>query len=260
MELISRMPDGAATGAAVLFVHGAWHGAWAWEPHFLPYFASRGHPAYAVSLRGHESWAPKTIPRGLRIRDYADDVAAAVRETGTLPVVVGHSMGGFVVQHYLRRHEARAAVLLASVPPSGALGISLRFAARHPAAFARVIATARLWPVVASAERARRNMTSGRLSPQEWAPHQASLHDEAFAAYLDMLGLALPRGARPRAPVLVLGAGGDQMVTVAEVRKTAQAYGAECDILPDIGHDVMLDPDWRLVADRILAWISKLEG
>jgi pimeloyl-ACP methyl ester carboxylesterase len=36
----------------ILFVHGAWHGAWCWE-NFLPYFADRGYGAYAVSLRGH---------------------------------------------------------------------------------------------------------------------------------------------------------------------------------------------------------------
>jgi pimeloyl-ACP methyl ester carboxylesterase len=37
----------------LLFVHGAWHGAWCWDEYFLDFFAGRGYRALAVSLRGH---------------------------------------------------------------------------------------------------------------------------------------------------------------------------------------------------------------
>lgn len=41
----------------------------------------------------------------------------------------GHSMGGYVVQKYLETHDATAGVLMASAPPQGAMGASLRIAA-----------------------------------------------------------------------------------------------------------------------------------
>jgi hypothetical protein len=48
----------------------------------------------------------------------------------------------------------------------------------------------------------------------------------------------------------------DSFFTVAEVRSTARAYQAEAEIFPGMGHDMMLDTDWRKVADRIGAWVQ----
>ena len=53
------------------------------------------------------------------IADFVDDVASVANSLPEAPVVIGHSMGGFVVQKYLESHDAPAAVLVASVPPSG---------------------------------------------------------------------------------------------------------------------------------------------
>lgn len=257
MELISRLPEVDSGRTPILFVHGAWHAAWCWDVHFLAHFARHGYPAHAVSLRGHGA-SPSDKPiRRLRLADYADDVARAAERIGGPPVVVGHSMGGIVTQRYLERHAAPAAVLLASVPPRGAWAITAGVAARHPLAFGRAIGTARLYPVVDNPERARRLLVSDRLTPEEWAPFQACLRDESFLAYLDMLGLGLPRPSRVRAPLLVLGAGGDRIVPAADVRATARAYGAEHHLFPRLSHDVMLDPEWQTVADRILAWLGE---
>ena len=40
--------------------------------------------------------------------------------------LIGHSMGGLVVQKYLERHAAPLGILLASVPPTGVLATTLR--------------------------------------------------------------------------------------------------------------------------------------
>src|SRR6476661_688640 len=53
LELITRTPAGTAYPTPILFVHGAWHGAWCWEEHFLDFFAERGHRVAALDLRGH---------------------------------------------------------------------------------------------------------------------------------------------------------------------------------------------------------------
>ena len=53
LEILSRLPKERTTHAPLLFVHGAYTGAWCWDEYFLPYFAERGFEAHAVSLRGH---------------------------------------------------------------------------------------------------------------------------------------------------------------------------------------------------------------
>ena len=56
-------------------------------------------------------------------------------------LLIGHSLGGFVVQKYLESHDAPGAVLLASIPPSGVTGFLLRAYMRHPWYTTRAIAT-----------------------------------------------------------------------------------------------------------------------
>ena len=41
---------------------------------------------------------------------------------------------------------------------------------------------------------------------------------------------------------------------------TARAYGVEPVMFKTMAHDMMLEPDWRKLADAILAWVETLEG
>jgi alpha-beta hydrolase superfamily lysophospholipase len=56
--------------------------------------------------------------------------------------------------------------------------------------------------------------------------------------------------------VLVLGAADDGMVTNAEVRATARAYRTEAEFFPGMGHNMMQEPAWASVAERIDAWLK----
>jgi hypothetical protein len=59
-----------------------------------------------------------------------------------------------------------------------------------------------------------------------------------------------------RAPLLVLGAECDGTISTDEVRTTARAYRTEAEIFPDMGHDMMLEPEWAAVAERIHIWLE----
>jgi alpha-beta hydrolase superfamily lysophospholipase len=56
-------------------------------------------------------------------------------------VVVGHSMGGFVVQKYLESHDAPAGVLLGSAPPKGVRSFVVRLFTRYPRLIVRATFT-----------------------------------------------------------------------------------------------------------------------
>ena len=43
---------------------------------------------------------------------------------------------------------------------------------------------------------------------------------------------------------------------VAEVEDTARAYHTPAEVFPDMGHDMMLEPGWQAVAERIDGWLS----
>ncbi len=119
----------------LLFVHGGWHGAWCWDDHFLDFFADRGYRAVAMSLRGHGT-SPTAKPlQKVSIADYIDDVHSVADDLGgglRHPVLIGHSLGGYVIQRYLEDRAAPAAVLVGSLPPQGVLGAALRVWRRRP--------------------------------------------------------------------------------------------------------------------------------
>jgi len=119
LEVIHEAPKCQPHATPLIFVHGKWHAAWCWAEHFLPYFAEHGYISYALSLRGHGESEGHERLRWTSIADYVADVTQVADLMNTSPVIIGHSMGGFVTQKYLEIHPAPAAVLLTSLPPSG---------------------------------------------------------------------------------------------------------------------------------------------
>ncbi len=116
LEIITQQPKERRHAAPLLFIHGAWHGAWCWEK-FLPYFAGHGYEVHALSLRGHgNSEGHDGIRWHSAVRRYVEDVAEVIAGLSQPPCVIGHSMGGYVTQKYLETHSAPAGVLLASIP------------------------------------------------------------------------------------------------------------------------------------------------
>jgi len=258
LEVIDKGPRRESRRAPVLFVHGAWHGAWCWDEHFLDFFAQWGYRSLAVSLRGHgKSHAPKPM-QFCSIADFVDDIDSVAKTLPRPPVVVGHSMGGFVVQKYLESHAAPAAALLASVPPRGIAGFLLRRFRRHPWLTASSLAiTKSLRSVGGTPGLARETFFSACTAEADVARYTARLDEEYVGKHIvDMLWLNLPRPQLVSTPVLVLGAADDVCFTPAEARATAAAYGTRAEIFPRMGHDMMLEPAWAGVAERIHAWLE----
>jgi pimeloyl-ACP methyl ester carboxylesterase len=54
-----------------------------------------------------------------------------------------------------------------------------------------------------------------------------------------------------------MGGGQDVIVPPAFVRRVAAEIERPAVILPDLGHSLMLEDDWRDPADRILAWLQQ---
>ena len=103
-------------GVPVVFLHGIGGGARAWTPQ-LPAFAAAGFRPVALDLPGYG--AREAVTR-MAFDDIAADVEAAIAERGLdRPVLVGHSMGGMVVQTMLRRQpDAYGAAILVCTSPA----------------------------------------------------------------------------------------------------------------------------------------------
>ncbi|KAI0124317.1 Alpha/Beta hydrolase protein [Xylariales sp. AK1849] len=107
LELLYSLPNQAeGERPPLLFIHGAYCSAHCYM-YFLPYFASHGFPAYAVSVRGHgASQAQGKLKTMLftSMYSWAEDTQTALAHiTAThpdapSPVLGAHSLGGGAVQ------------------------------------------------------------------------------------------------------------------------------------------------------------------
>ena len=255
LEVISKHPLEKTHTPPLLFVHGAWHAAWCWE-NFLPYFVEQGYEVHAISLRGHGNSEGRDGIRWYSTSNYVEDLARAVNSLSPSPVLIGHSMGGYVLQKYLETHTAPAGVLLATIPTVGIIGMLLRMLRRHPVSTLKALATFNTWYFVSTPALAKDYFFSDDFPDEKFLDYYSHIQTESFRMALEAAVLNLPRPKKVKTPLLVLGAENDRVFTVAEQRKTARAYKTEAILYPDMAHDMMLERGWGSVADQILSWLN----
>jgi alpha-beta hydrolase superfamily lysophospholipase len=166
-------------------------------------------------------------------------------------------MGGLVVQNYLKTHTAPAAVLLASVPPTGALDATLRIAKRHPLAFVKAALRLSLYPIIETPNLTREALFSTTMPEGKSLGHFCKMQDESVRAFLDMLFFTLPAPLHVATTMLVMGATDDAVIHPNEIEETAKAYNTQTTVFPGMAHDMMLEPGWQGVADHIRDWLNK---
>lgn len=244
LEVLYTRPGAPSDAPPLLFVHGLGHGAWCWDK-WMSAAAQAGVESYAVSLRGHaDSSGPL---RTARLSSYVTDVVEVAESLPTAPVLVGHSMGGLVVQRTLARYRPAGAVLVASVGHRPAVGSLVKIGRQHPLDLARILVGMTL-PM-------RREYLFENLSDAEAQPYLARCGAESPLAQTQLIlhrPAAVP--AQP-VPVLVLGARDDRLVPIADVRATAVKYRATMAEFSGIGHNLMLDRGWEEPLEHLLTWL-----
>jgi pimeloyl-ACP methyl ester carboxylesterase len=258
LEVITRTPEGKARPTPLLFVHGAYGGAWLWDEHFLPYFAERGWVAHALSMRGHAGSDGSESVRYARLRNYVADVEQVADGLPAPPVLIGHSLGGMVVQHCLHRGPAPAAVLMASSPPHGMIGSMVDMALSNPQLMYELGFAHHLGPQLTDGRAIERALFSRGLPEPLVRSYMRRFQAESDLVVLDLLFLDLPPSTPMLdLPVLVLGAEKDSFVTYGGLETTADTYRTKAEIFPGMRHAMMLDLGWESVAARIHAWLEE---
>jgi pimeloyl-ACP methyl ester carboxylesterase len=258
LEVLARPAAAGATRAPLMFVHGAYVGAWCWAEHFLPWFAEHGFPSYALSLRGHGESAGRERLHSFGLADFADDLETALERIERPPVLIGHSMGALVVQKYLEHNAGRAAAVafVCPVPPFGVLPSTFTLAWTRPALFAEINALAAGHSVSRGA--LHEALFAGPVDSERIERYYARMQPESRRALLDMTCWGLPQTWRlDLPPALVLGAERDALIAASVARSTARLLGAQYRELPGLGHAVMLDPGWRGAAEAIEGWLAE---
>lgn len=255
LEVISREPYEQRYEAPLLFVHGTGHAAWCWDEYFLPFFATKGFSAHAISLRGHGNSEGREKLKWTSVADYVDDVFQVASGLPSAPVVIGHSLGGLVVQKYLEKHSAPAAILVAPSPSEGMFLSGLRLMLMNPGLMAKITLKQDYAVMFGTPELAKKFLFSQDMSIDSVAKYSSRFGSESFRANLEMI-YNLPDPEKINTPVLVVGAENDALLAPGKIEKTAHTLNADLKIFPDIAHDMMLERGWESVAEHMATWLD----
>ena len=251
IEHIIQQPTKRTHKTPLLFQHGAWHGAWCWQQ-WMVYFSSLGYEVHAISLPGHgRSSFNKRHINFYTLKDHVDILASQVETISPKPVVIGHSLGGAILQKYLENYQLPGAVLLASLPSIGMLPMTLRLFRRHP--IPSLAGLLKLVLEISTPEIAQDlflNPTTGI----DVAAFQKQLVRESINQFSLMIPFA--KINPNKSPVLVVAGEKDVLFTLDEEKVTAAKYGAKIIVIGGQAHNLMMESAREQVACVIYNWIT----
>jgi len=214
----------------IIFVHGAWHGGWCWDKYFRPKFEKHGYAVVTYDLPGHD-------------------------RPGKLPILIGHSMGGMVIQKFLESNTCKKAVLLTPTPHYGVLP-GLHRSLKNPSFFSSLF-TRDLYKLVDSEEKCSMAFFSEQLPKEELKEYTGKVCSESFKAFQDLNFPRVKVKHHLEIPMLVIGAENDFLVSEKDNKSTAKKYQADLIMIDNIAHDAMLDVGQERVSDAILDWLER---
>ena len=257
IERVSYYPANRRHETPILMQHGMWHGAWCWE-NWQELFAVWGWETHAISLPGHgKSPLQRPIPQ-CTLDYYLSFIRDAAEGLPRKPVLMGHSMGGALTQWYLKYvGDLPAAVLVAPWVAHSALldGLPLLLT-KDPSIVWRMMLS---W-----------DSTSWMRSPQRAAekllgPKAAVTPEELHARLGPESALILFQHNPPfwyppeavQTPTLWLAGELDAVVSVPGLRKSARHFGGDFVLVPEAGHNLMMEYNARQTAETIRDWLEK---
>ncbi len=262
-----RTPAAApiAPSHTVVFVHGMFVTPACWEE-WEKYFQARGYKTLAPAWPEHD--LPETARQAARdgklgaltleqvLQRYRD----VIRGLGEKPILVGHSMGGLVVQLLLQEGLGAAGVAIDSAPPKGVISLKYSFLKAN-------------WPVISPSAKIDQPIemsfpafqyafVNGMPLPEQRAAYERHVVPESRR-----VGKAptTPVGAidfsRPRPPLLLIAGGDDHIIPPGLNRSNYARYRKAPAItdfreFPGRNHWIIAQAGWQEVAGYVLDWIK----
>ncbi|RKG93767.1 alpha/beta hydrolase [Corallococcus terminator] len=263
------MTERSGARGAILMVHGVGCTGEVWS-RMAGHFREVGWRVETPTLRPHLRLgsAPPAELLGVRLADYVDDMDLEARrlraETGRLPIVFGHSMGGLLAQKLAERGMTRAVVLLASTAPSGLprkatlaprfIFANILYSLRPEARAHRFWKAGFSWGMLNCVPRARH----ARL--YEGTCYDSGLvYQDLFYRARDPQRTGYVDEARIEVPVLTIGAARDRVIPIETQRLVADKYRQIGKYLEYAHHAhwIVDEPGTERVIADIAAWLDE---
>ncbi|MEI7555896.1 alpha/beta fold hydrolase [Candidatus Chlorohelix sp.] len=252
LEIISQIPENPKS-PPLLFIHGAMHGAWCWSEYFVPFFAQAGYPSYALSFRGHGNSEGQI--EGTTLRDYLEDIRQVAEQLPEPPIMVAHSLGAFLILKYIEKYPIKGAIM---VSPTFSFPLYMRIPGVILGKPAYPFIKNRKVPAPKNTETVRRMFFSQQLPEEQLQHYTSQMCDGSMLGFMGLLWEKPPKAASARqVPLFFQVNATDTMRKFMPDDKFAKLYGAERRVYYGTAHNMMLEVNWREVAEDGLNWLKK---
>jgi len=241
-----------------------------WEK-WLPFFQSRGYDCLAPAWPGRE--APVEILRAkhpdpelgrLTLGAVVDSLGDTIRKLDGKPVLVGHSMGGLVVQLLLQRGLGAAGVAIDSAPPQGVFSARWSFLKANFPHINPLAPQGR--PIGMSFERFQYAFVNGLPLEFQRAAYDRYVVPESRRVPAQSLGaVAHVDFAKAHAPLFLIAGSADHIIPAGLNRSNYKLYQRSSSPVafkefPGRTHFIIGQPGWEEVADAVAAWLPTSGG
>ena len=251
----------------VLFITGAFVGNNCWDEWRI-YFESKGYTTLAPA------WPHKNAtPEELRNRYPAPDIASNRLATLTdyyagiskglpgKPILIGHSIGGLIVQLLLQRGIGTAGVAIHSVPPQGIFTFKFSFIKAGWKALGFFTSVKK--PYMMSFKTWKYAFTNGMTCDEQKESYYKFAIPESKLIVRDTITKAAKINfENPHAPLLFISGSNDHTIPASLNYSNFKKYkksNSITDYQEFAGHThfILGQADWKKAADYILGWIEK---
>jgi pimeloyl-ACP methyl ester carboxylesterase len=259
------MATSAAASRTMVFIHGMYMTPRCWE-RWESYFKDAGYRTIAPAWPEHDAPVAEQRARHPNPRLGAltlDEVVAQhrdlVRGLEEPPILVGHSMGGLIVQLLLQQGLGAAGIAIDSAPPKGVLSLKWSFLKSNWPALNPFASADR--PIALSFEQFQYAFVN-MLSPEG----QRAAYEEQYVPESRRVGrgpttpAAAIDFARERPPLLLVAGADDHIIPASLNRSNYERYRKSPSVtdlreFPGRCHFTIGQDDWREVADYVLQWV-----
>lgn len=274
LEVFYSLTTAKSYKGCILCVPGICHGAWCFE-NFLEFFPNNGFDCFALSFRGHAGSAGHEKLNEFGLSDYAEDIKECIeyclkkkKVMKSTPFLLGHSMGGAVVQNFIGKYAntIKGAILFAPATADG-MGIGEQIKPIFSDGLAngfKILNLINNNQTVPTNVMKKCAFFSGRVSKEKIEYYNKLLQNESKKAISELGKAYTDNYNKDNIPIFVVGSYADAYFGEKSLDKTADVYNCfkdntkkRLEILPDLCHDMMLDENgWENSARVVLEFME----
>lgn len=251
----------------IAFIHGMFQNPKSWDK-WIAYFTQKGYNCIAPAWPLHEG-SPADLrnnpPAGLgdlELQTIVDHMERIVTAQVEKPILIGHSVGGLIVQLLVAKGLADRGVPIDSVAPNAMLAFDWGFM-KNSALIANPFKGNE--PFFTDLESFHDSFCN-TMTMEETEPafNETATHDSRNVLR-DCMGEAGHIDTDlPHAPLLFIGGEEDQIIPYELNQRNVEAYTDEVSIsefkaFPNRGHWICGQPGWEEVASYISEWLTTHE-